>query len=170
VFKLVTKGQGESASSPPRISKAKLERNVNLVCARNVRSPYLIEKPIVLDLFLLFLHLSFRVSFTPSSVASFTSPSSALGPTRRSSLNLLKGKKIMVWLKKMIFDFVQEDGFMGQVWAQIPKTIDYRCEDRRKGGELRSHVGAIWSVVVPSFRKPQSSPVSLLEDKLGCKL
>jgi hypothetical protein len=30
--------------------------------------------------------------------------------------------------------------------------IDYRCEDRKKVGELRGNIGA------PSFRKPRSSP------------
>jgi hypothetical protein len=31
--------------------------------------------------------------------------------------------------------------------------IDYRCEDRKKVGELRGYPGAIREVLSPSFRK-----------------
>jgi hypothetical protein len=36
--------------------------------------------------------------------------------------------------------------------------IDYRCEDRRKSGELRVGIGAIRLVLTISFKKPRSSP------------
>jgi hypothetical protein len=32
--------------------------------------------------------------------------------------------------------------------------VDYRCEDRRKVGELRGGIGAIGYALIPSFRKP----------------
>jgi hypothetical protein len=38
-------------------------------------------------------------------------------------------------------------------------SIDYRCEDRKKVGELRGDLGAIGKLLTPSnFRKPRSSP------------
>jgi hypothetical protein len=36
--------------------------------------------------------------------------------------------------------------------------IDYRCEDRKKIGDFRDDIGAIRMVLIPSFRKPRSSP------------
>jgi hypothetical protein len=36
--------------------------------------------------------------------------------------------------------------------------IDSRCEDDKKGGELRGGIGAVWNVSTSTFRKPGSLP------------
>jgi hypothetical protein len=33
-------------------------------------------------------------------------------------------------------------------------SIDYRCEDRKKVGELGGSIGVIRKVLIPSFRNP----------------
>jgi hypothetical protein len=36
--------------------------------------------------------------------------------------------------------------------------MDYRCNDRKRVGELRVDIGVVRKVLTPSFRKARSSP------------